>query len=135
MYVSFAPSGPRTAYGLLLDTTGRPWRDKLTTASDLSALLREAMAVAVPADVKRAADARAAAYGGPPLVAEEQARERERVRRYEAYRTKLVTGPVLELPLVKFSMVMNPAGVTPLGESGTDNSPQQVLIFYLDANL
>src|SRR5207249_3423815 len=25
--------------------------------------------------------------------------------------------------------------LAPLGESGTDNSPQQILIFYLDANL
>ena len=28
-------------------------------------------------------------------------------------------GPLLELPLVKFNMVMNPQGVTPLGDAGT----------------
>src|SRR5438270_3717665 len=67
-------TGP--AYGLLLDAAGRPWREKLTTGSDLSALLGEAAGVAAPADARRAADARAAAYGGPALAAEEQQRER-----------------------------------------------------------
>jgi hypothetical protein len=110
-------TGP--AYGLLLDATGRPWRAGLTPTSDLAGLLRASTGVTVPADPRREAEARSGAYGGPALVAEEQARERERVRRYEAYRERLVTGPVLELPLAKFNMVMNPAEVMPLGEFGT----------------
>ena len=40
-------TGP--SYGLLLDATGRPWRDKLTTDSDLSVLLRDAAGISVSA--------------------------------------------------------------------------------------
>jgi hypothetical protein len=110
-------TGP--AYGLLLDETSKPWRPGVTTQSDLTELLRKAMNITLSPTSQQHVETRAAIYGGTALLHEEQSRERERVHRHDDYLARLVKGPALELPLERFSMVMDPSGVMPLDEHGT----------------
>jgi hypothetical protein len=89
-------SGP--LYGYLLDAARPTWRTGLTRASDLGALLAEALALTPAAE--RATE-RASAYGGAALRVAEEARERERAERLAAWRMTLVEGPVLVLDLAQ----------------------------------
>ena len=60
---SFAyATGP--AYGLLLDETGKPWRENLKTTDDLADLLMKISGTALPEDLPAAASERAKSYGG-----------------------------------------------------------------------
>lgn len=66
------------------------------------------------------ADARAIAYGGAVLRAEEEKREREQRERIAKYRALLVDGPVIELPMnLSAHYSFDPNAVVPLGEAGT----------------
>lgn len=80
-------SGP--AYGLLLDEVNPDWRKDLTPESDLGALL-----LILPDPGPETAAER---YGGIELMAAERRREAEFQKRADAYRAKLIDGPVLTL--------------------------------------
>jgi hypothetical protein len=106
---SFAyTSGP--AYALLLDERLPGWRTKLTTQSDLSALL--ASTVKEPPSL---AGARASAYGISAIRAAENDRAAEVEATKARYRKLLVDGPTLTLPALKsFKFTFNPSSVVSL---------------------
>jgi hypothetical protein len=64
-------------------------------------------------------ETRSLRYGGPGILAEEAKRDEERQARLAAFRKRLVDGPLLILPLGKFSMTLDPDGLTPLDDRGT----------------
>ena len=113
---SFAyASGP--AYALLLDMTGRSWREGLNGKSDLSLLAAEAYSVK-PAVME--ATARAERYNPHRMINEERARDAARKAAVARVRAKLVDGPVLRLPVVgKFNYSFDPNGATPIDGAGT----------------
>jgi hypothetical protein len=112
---SFAyTSGP--PYGLLLDQRLPGWRTKLSTQSDLSALL----ASTLPPHATVSAEARAPFYGAVAI----RIVEAERAQKAEAakvrYRARLVEGPTLLLPGGrKFAFSFNPSTLVSLGDANT----------------
>jgi hypothetical protein len=115
---SFAyATGP--AYGILLDETGRNWRQGLKKEDDLDVVLQKTLAIKLPQDIKQAAAARARIYSGDKLQASENERENDRQKLLAAYRAKLVDGPVLAIPLQQMSMQFNPGNLLPLDSLGT----------------
>ncbi|MBB4084196.1 hypothetical protein [Brevundimonas lenta] len=111
---SFAyASGP--AYGLLLDDARPAWRGELNVDSDLGRMLGEALQVEPTGDIA-AAEAR---YDAATIRTEESATAAARRAIESAWRSKLVDGPRLVLPLVSMQMAFNPGGVTPLPGAGT----------------
>jgi hypothetical protein len=112
---SFAyTSGP--PYGLLLDERLPGWRSKLSTQSDLGALL----AATLPPHSAVPLVARATLYGSADI----RIVERERAQRAEAmkarYRARLVEGPTLFLPGgKKFAFSFNPSALVSLSDATT----------------
>jgi hypothetical protein len=105
---SFAyASGP--AYGLLLDATGRKWREPLSAKDDLAALL----------NIEPARELRVARYGGEQLRAQEEKREAIRQERIARFRKALVDSPVVEFPNDNMRMSFNPGELTPIEGLGT----------------
>jgi hypothetical protein len=109
---SFAyTSGP--AYGLLLDEQAPGWRARITTRSDLAALLEETIPAA-----SVSAEERAGLYG----VGEIRAQELDRAEKAEAmkahYRAALVTGPSLTTP-PPGNFSFNPSSLVTLGDGFT----------------
>ncbi len=113
---SFAyASGP--AYALLLDDADSSWRRKVTAASDLASMVRDAYRITL-----RAADADdlIATYTGSRMVAAERARETNRVATEAKLRARFADGPTLTLPVAgKFSFSFDPNGAIPLAGLGT----------------
>lgn len=115
---SFAyASGP--AYGLLLDEAAPGWTRRLKRTDDLAELLRESLRLKSPRGDGRGASGRARLYGGDELSASERGREEARRQVVEAYRARLVEGPVLSIPLRDMRMSFDPGNLLPLGELGT----------------
>lgn len=115
---SFAyASGP--AYGVLLDETKTNWRQNLKKEDDLGSLLQKKLSIELPQNIKQAAELRAKSYDGDKLRAFETERENNRQKLLAEYRAKLVDGVVLELPILKMSMQMNPGTLVPLEPIGT----------------
>ena len=111
---SFAYStGP--AYGLLLDAANPAWRSDFRKDSDLAQLLGAAAKVTPSADPA----ARAAAYDGATLRAEEEKRAKEQAEKIARYRARLVDGPVIEIPLDVAQYGFDPYTVVALGDDGT----------------
>jgi hypothetical protein len=115
---SFAyASGP--AYGALLDETGVSWRKGLRPENDLGLILRQALSIEPPRDLKGEAERAAVNYRGGALRASETEREDKRRRLVAMHKARLVEGPVLVLPLRKMQMQFNPNNLQPLDSLGT----------------
>lgn len=115
---SFADaSGP--AYGLLLDATGAPWRERLNPTTDLAAALLRLSKIDLPVDLAAAAAERAHKYDGASLAAEENAREKTRRAVAADYRVRLVEGTVLKIRLRQMSMQFDPGNLVSMGSLGT----------------
>ena len=109
-------SGP--AYGMLLDLASASWRKGLTAKSDLGELLRQAYAISLPQDIMTAANARAAEYDGGALRWSETRQAEERQAALDAYKKRLIDGPVLRLQVLeKFDFSFDPNHVIPLDEN------------------
>ena len=102
---SFAyATGP--AYGVLLDESGRPWREALVAGAAFAELLEAAYE---PAAAATPVEERIARYNGERVVALETAREAERLAREADLRARFVDGPVLRLaPGPEFSFSFDP---------------------------
>ena len=115
---SFAyASGP--AYGLLLDATGAPWRERTRQGRDLGALLASATRIQAPPDDAGSIASRAERYDGPRLRASEQARSDGKQAVIDEYRKRLVDGPTLRIALRHMNLQFDPRNQQPLGEAGT----------------
>ncbi|MBA2606218.1 MAG: hypothetical protein H0U96_05035 [Acidobacteria bacterium] len=73
----------------------------------------------MPRNVKQASELRAKNYDVDKLQAFETERDNNRQKLLAEYRAKLVNGAVLELPILKMSMQMNPGTLVPLESLGT----------------
>ncbi len=113
---SFAyATGP--AYGLLLDESGRPWRQALVRGATVGELLEEAYDTEAP---RVPAEGRIAWYNGERVIAIETAREQGRLAREADLRGRFVDGPVLELaPGAEFSFSFDPNDAVNLEGLGT----------------
>ena len=115
---SFAyASGP--AYGILLDETKTNWRKNLKKEDDLGSSLQKRLSIKLPQNIEQAAELRAKNYDSDKLRAFETERENNRQKLLAEYRAKLVDGAVLELPILRMSMQMNPGTLVPLEPIGT----------------
>jgi hypothetical protein len=110
-------SGP--AYGILLDEAAGDWRKNLKQDVDLGNILARAIAFELPGDVKATALKASKSYGGDELRAAEQAREDRRQKALADYRTRLVEGPVLLIPLHKMQVQLDPNNLVPMEGLGT----------------
>jgi hypothetical protein len=110
---SFAyATGP--SYGLLLDRYAAGWRGQIARMRSLSEAVAAAVSGALP-DVQRAATA----YGGPALLAAEQARATQHAAQLAQYRRVLVDDPVARLRFHHMKIQFDPRTVVPLGELGS----------------
>ena len=115
---SFAyASGP--AYGLLLDATGVPWRERTRHGEDLGALLAGAAKIQPPADDSGSVASRADRYDGPALRAAERVRANQKQAVIAEYRRRLVDGPTLRIALLHMKVQFDTRTLQPLGEAGT----------------
>lgn len=112
---SFAyTSGP--PYGLLLDERLPGWRAKLSTKSDLSALLASTLS----SHAAESAEARAPLYGAATIRIAEAERAQKAAAAKARYRARLVEGSTLLLPGGhKFAFSFNPSTLISLGEANT----------------
>jgi len=110
-------SGP--IEGVLLDLTGSDWRKALTAQDDPGVLVAQAYNIRLPQPLKDEAQQRSKQYSGDELRAGETAREKERERILAQYRSQLVEGPVLLVPLCKMNVQFNPNSLLALAERGT----------------
>lgn len=113
---SFAyASGP--AYGILLDTLLPQWRTELGEAGDLGELVRRALDLKLPDNLRQAAETRMPAYDGDAIVADEVKREDKRNSVIRRHKALLVYGPTLYLPTTPaFSYSFNPDAIDVLEE-------------------
>lgn len=107
-------SGP--LYGYLLDGASVEWRQKVTSKTDLGALLGE-LAKAPPS--KGTIQALGARYDGAALIASEEARAKKRDEQIAEWRKALVDGPVLIVPLEGESGTFDPRRVYPISDTET----------------
>jgi hypothetical protein len=116
---SFAyASGP--AYGLLLDRASPHWRKRIRQEGDMAALLAKALAIKIPANLKRQAEMRSKKDDCSSLLAAETERENRRRKRLAEYQARFIEGAVLTLPLssaVRYSF--NPNNLEVLDEAAT----------------
>ena len=114
---SFAyASGP--AYALLLDESGQAWRKKVGASSDLSEMVRNAYAIGAVNTAR--SESLVDRYTGARMVADERAREVNRLANETRLRSIFVTGPRLRLPMAgNFSFSFNPNGAIPIQGVGT----------------
>lgn len=114
---SFAyASGP--AYAVLLDASGVPWRKRVRSTSDLSAIAAQAYRIA-NIDAK-SADDRIGRYTASRMIAEERAREAQRLANEARLKKKFVDGSTVTLPAAgRFNYSFDPNGATPLQNVGT----------------
>lgn len=117
-YVRALGYGTGPALGLLLDRWAPGWRARVT-ASAPGPLLARAVGFMAPADPVRAAQARAAAYGGEEIAREEDTRATERARRVADYRRRLVDGPAVVLEQERLMRAFNPNTLFPFPGGGT----------------
>ncbi|HEY6945020.1 MAG TPA: hypothetical protein VI431_07750 [Candidatus Acidoferrum sp.] len=111
-------SGP--AYGLLLDLSGKTWRKNLTSKSSLGNLLQQSYGVALPSDLAAAAEKRASVYDGVAVRWLETQQEEKRKAQLEDYKKRLITGPVLTLPVMEqFNFSFDPNGVIPIDDTSS----------------
>jgi len=106
-------SGP--AYGVLLDRYDAGWRGRLSTTSDLGALLATAANVSASGDPTAAATR----YDGRTVIDAERARDRAHRERLAAWRKQLVDGAVLVLPFADMHIQFDPNTLTALPPDGT----------------
>ncbi len=113
---SFAyATGP--GYGVLLDESGKPWREALVDGAPLSELVDAAYGVE---KARAPAEARVAWYGGERVIAIETAREEERRTREAELRARFVDGPVLRVaPGSEFAFSFDPNDAVNLEGLGT----------------
>ncbi|MBE1159053.1 hypothetical protein IGX34_01575 [Dyella sp. 7MK23] len=116
---SFAyATGP--AYGLLLDNYRPGWHDEVRHGAYPADLLAKSLGLSLdkaPSSAKRAA--LAARYDGKALWAAETRRQQERDRLIAAYRSALISGHVLVLPLRHPRVQFDPRNLVPIGANGT----------------
>ncbi len=111
---SFAyASGP--AYGLLLDALAPSWRMKLRSDSDLGAILHHSIADAALPDVASIRDR----YGYADISKEERTKEEAHDRQAAQWKTLLVDGPTIRLPLIHTGFQFDPRNLFALPPSGT----------------
>ena len=113
---SFAyATGP--GYGVLLDESGKPWREALIEGATMSELLE----AAYPLETSRVPpQGRVAWYDGERVIAIETAREATRLAREAELRTRFVDGPVLRVtPGSEFAFSFDPNGAVNLEGLGT----------------
>ena len=110
-------SGP--IEGILLDLAAGDWRKGLTARDDLEGLLAKAYGIQLPERLKKEAEERSKRYNGDELRAAETAREEARQKILAQYRSQLVDGPVLIIPLRKMNVQFNPNNLLALGDLGT----------------
>jgi hypothetical protein len=103
---------------MLLDLVDTSWRKSLTSKSDLGELLQKSYGVALPPDLSSSAEQRAAAYDGVALRWSETQEEEQRKALLDGYRKRLISGPVLALPVAeRFSFSFDPNNVIPLDDT------------------
>ena len=113
---SFAyATGP--AYGVLLDASGRPWREALVSGATLAELLEESYSTE---SSRIPAEGRVAWYNGERVIAIETAREEARLAREAELRGRFVDGPVLIMvPGSEFAFSFDPNDAINLEGIGT----------------
>jgi hypothetical protein len=111
---SFAyTAGP--AWGAVLEAKDKTWTRRVKASDDFGALAQRAWRIAPARDV----DARARAYDGVTLLAEETARAERIAKERAVLRARFIDGPTVTLPLEKASMTFDPNRVQPLEGHGT----------------
>ncbi|HYO45881.1 MAG TPA: hypothetical protein VEY33_04250, partial [Gemmatimonadota bacterium] len=108
-------TGP--GYGVLLDESGKSWREALVDGASLAELLDEAYMVEA---VRAPAEARVAWYNGERVITIEADRGEERLTREAALRARFVDGPVLRVtPGSEFAFSFDPNEAVNLEGLGT----------------
>lgn len=115
---SFAyASGP--AYGLLLDAAKPDWRKNLRASGDFGRLMQQAYPTSTYTTSVDNATRQAAKYGYDSVLQSETERDELQKKRIAEYKTTLMDGPILIIPLQQASGTFNPNAVQPMEPFGT----------------
>jgi hypothetical protein len=115
---SFAyATGP--AYTELLDAAQPNWRRAVTPASDIAVMTMQAYGLNVTTPTASGAQAIIERYGGHAIEAQETARAARKATLDAKYRSELVAGPTLTLPMMNFHIRFNPTDIEALDPYGT----------------
>jgi hypothetical protein len=117
-YVRSAAYATGPGVGLLLDRYAPRWRT-LVKERALAPQLARALHWTPPRELASAAARRSGAYDGTALARAEDARADERARRFAAWRSRYIDGPVLVLRQQGLQRAFNPNTLAPFGEEGT----------------
>jgi hypothetical protein len=111
--------GTGSAYGLLLDAIGKPWREVALKGAFVDELLGSVTGFRAPADLAKAVATAGRSYDAAAILASEQQRSAEMARRRADYRARLIDGAVVKIPLQKMNIQFNPTELFPMDEAGT----------------
>lgn len=101
------------AYGLLLDRTGRNWRDAALTGEAVPDLLLNALGASIPLQPDMAA------YHAASIIAEETERDRHIQQRRKALTAQLVDGLTVTFPAEAMQLEFDSNTLFSLGSEGT----------------
>jgi hypothetical protein len=100
--------GTGPALGLLLDEFAPKWRREVAQVRDPARMLAAAVGFRAPKDLARRAEQRATDYGGPTVMAEENARDSVRRGQLADYRRRLLDGPTVTFRQSALARGFNP---------------------------
>lgn len=110
-------SGP--AYGFLLDLMKVKWRDTFKPTDDLGNLLKTALNITLSVDLEQSAGKSAPYYNGAIIRSEETDRALENQKRIADFKSRLIDGPHLDIPLRQMNLEYDPRRVISLDIYGT----------------
>lgn len=100
--------------GLALDRFAPGWRERVSSIRSLSVELKHAIAWTQPRELVDSALARAAFYDTDSIAISEDRRAAERTKQLEAYRARLLDGPVVVFRQKGVGGAFNPNTIVPL---------------------
>ncbi len=110
-------------YAIMLDESGYNWKSKLYDTSDLGEIIHIAYKTELPesgsGELQNEAHQKMNNYKGEKILRAEKRREARSQKEKQALIKKLVTGPVLTLPLKNPNLTFNPGNMQPLEDYGT----------------
>lgn len=111
--------GTGPAYAELLDSAEPAWRRSVHVDFDFGSAVAAAYRVTLPALSKAGAETALARWGGPDIVAQEDARQKTIEERNVRYTGLFLEGPTVLFRLVRMSITFNPREVASFENHGT----------------
>ncbi|HEX8805463.1 MAG TPA: hypothetical protein VF741_00885 [Candidatus Aquilonibacter sp.] len=118
-YVRSFPYGIGPGYVELMDARDPQWRKDVTNDTNITLLAASLYGLNVATPSEQQAKTLLASYDGTAILQQEDARAARMAQQRQRYEKEFVGGPVLVLPMKKFSITFNPQDVEQFGDHGS----------------